>query len=318
METQNQSKFNPKFLVLIAVTAVASLGLGFSLAGIFAKGPGLEASLGARLVPLFLSFFLSSSFFLVLALTTRAIVRMMAVIVCALAFGLPFLFPSSPIDISLVFVALVSLVYAFALLTLDYTARRTVATHSVFLARIFSHSYGRFFQIFVFSVGILVYFSSQLPLPARFEIPEGVLTPALNLVVNQVINQVQSQLGNEQFTEEQFLTELEKSGVLEVLKQQYGILLNPRDVSTPKKLAESLRQPLAEQLTRDLEGFLEPYLPFIPLATAVGVALSLLFLTPVFAWSSAGFFALVYRIMVVLKFASFELEQRQVSVLKIV
>ena len=304
------------FLLLLVI--LGSLGLGFSLAAIFTRGPGLASSLGVRLVPLFLAFFLSSSFFVVLALTTKTTVRMAAVVAGAFAFGIPFLLPPIPVDIPLEFVSLVSLVYAAALLILDYTAKRTVATHSIFLARMFPNSFGRFFQIFVFSVGILVYFSSQLPLPARFEIPEGVLTPALNLVVNQVINQVQSQLGNEQFTEEQFLTELEKSGVLEVLKQQYGILLNPRDVSTPKKLAESLRQPLAEQLTRDLEGFLEPYLPFIPLATAVGVALSLLFLTPVFAWSSAGFFALVYRIMVVLKFASFELEQRQVSVLKIV
>src|SRR3972149_590925 len=144
--------------------------------GIFAKGPGLEASLGARLVPLFLSFFLSSSFFLVLALTTKTIVRMMAVIVCALAFGLPFLFSSSPIDISFVFVALVSLVYAFALLTLDYTARRTVAPHSVFLARIFPNSYGRFFQIFVFSVRILVYFPSQQPVHTGFGIAAGALS----------------------------------------------------------------------------------------------------------------------------------------------
>jgi hypothetical protein len=307
-----------RIAVLLILAISGSLGLGFSLAGIFAKGPGLEAFLGARLVPLFLAFFFSGSFFLVLSLTTKAIVQMSAVFVCSIAFGFPFLLQSGSIDIPLGFVALVSFVYAAALLTLNYTAKRAVATHSIFLARMFSNSYGRFFQIFVFSVGILVYFSSQLSIQVRFNIPEGVLAPALNLVVNQVINQVQSQLGNEQFTEEQFLTELEKSGVLKVLEQQYGILLNPQDVSTPQKLAEGLRQPITEQLTHDLEGLLEPYLPLLPLATAVGVALSLLFLTPIFAWSSAGFFALVYRIMVFLKFASLEQETRQVTVLKIV
>jgi len=303
------------FLLLLVI--LGSLGLGFSLAAIFTRGPGLASSLGVRLVPLFLAFFLSSSFFVVLALTTKTTVRMAAVVAGAFAFGVPFLLPPIPVDIPLEFVSLVSLVYAAALLILDYTAKRTVATHSIFLARMFPNSFGRFFQIFVFSVGILVYFSSQLPLPTRFNIPEGVLAPALNLVVNQVINQVQSQLGNEQFTEQQFLTELEKSGVLEILERQYGILLNPQDISTPKKLAESLRQPLTAQLTSDLEDMLEPYIPFLPLATTVGVALSLLFLTPVFSWTSVGFFALVYRIIVALKFASFEQEPREVSVLKI-
>jgi len=268
-----------KIAALLVLAILGSLGLGFSLAGIFAEGPGLESFLGMRLVPLFLAFFFSGSFFLVLSLTTKTIVRMTAVVVCSLAFGFPFLLHSGSIDIPVGFVTLVSLIYAAALLSLDYTAKRAVATHSIFLARMFPDSYGHFFKIFVFSVGILVYFSSQLSLQARFTTPEEVLAPALNLVVSQIINPIQSQLGNEQFTEEKVLT---------------------------------------EQITHDLEGLLEPYFPFLPLATAVGVALSLLFLTPIFAWSSTGFFALVYRVMVVLKFASFEQESRQVPVLKIV
>src|SRR3989304_4838277 len=57
------------FLLLLVI--LGSLGLGFSLAAIFARGPGLAASLGVRLVPLFLAFFLSSSFFVVLSLPAK-------------------------------------------------------------------------------------------------------------------------------------------------------------------------------------------------------------------------------------------------------
>ncbi|OGC59685.1 hypothetical protein A2890_02160 [candidate division WWE3 bacterium RIFCSPLOWO2_01_FULL_53_14] len=317
METQNQSKFNPKFLVLVAVTAAASLGLGFSLENIFAGGFSFDPASWMRFAPLLAAFLMTSSLFTVISLTATGAVRALGVSLSALALGLPFMISPNPVEIPLGFAFLVPLAYAGSLLFLDYLAKRAVKIHTVFEAGIFSPAYSRFFQLFVFAVGILVYFSAQLVPQARLTIPEGVLAPALNLVVNQVINQVQNQLGNEQFTEEQFLTELEKTGVLKVLEEQYGILLNPQEISTPKKLAESLRQPLAEELTRDLEGLLEPYLPFLPLATAVGVALSLLFLTPIFAWASVGVFALVYRILVALKFASFERESREVPVLKI-
>ncbi|MEX0587220.1 MAG: hypothetical protein WD940_00530 [Patescibacteria group bacterium] len=307
-----------RILILSVLGILGSLGLGFALEQIFAAGIVFDLFLGIRFVVLLAFFFLTAAFFTVVSLTAPTAVRLGGMVLAALAFGLPFVILPNPVGIPVAFSGVISLAYLGALLFLGYISQYTVKIHAAFNARMFSSAFSRFFQVFTIVVGVLVYFSSAPPSPANFTIPEGLLAPALNLVVNQVISEVQGQLGNTQFTEEKFLTELEKTGFLKVLEQQYGIVLDPEDISTPKELAESLRQPLTEELTRNLKGYIEPYLPLLPLATALGAALSLLFLTPVFTWSSVGFFALVYRVLVGLRFARFDPEMREVPVLKIV
>jgi len=140
------------------------------------------------------------------------------------------------------------------------------------------------------------------------------------MVLNSVVGKVQSQLGTAQFSQEEFITQLKDSGLAGVLEQQFGIRLEDMEFTSPSDLAESLRVPLAKQLAEDLEGFVEgflgPYLPFIPLIAAFGVAASLLFVNPVFSWASVGFFALVYRGLILTRFARFETETREVSAFK--
>ncbi|MDP1710715.1 MAG: hypothetical protein Q8L46_02140 [candidate division WWE3 bacterium] len=312
------SKTNFKIIILVVASALGGLGLGIALERIFALGFTLDIALWLRFLPLLLFFMISSTFLTILSLTAPALWRGMGIVLASMAFGLPFFLPPHPVEIPLLFAALLPLFFGAGALALCFYARRAVRIFSIFAARIFASAYTKFFLFFILAVGVLVYFSAQLPPPARFTIPEEILTPSLNLIVNRVIEQVQGELGTTQFTEEQFLAELEKSGLLDVLNQQFGFVLKPQDVSSPQKLAENLRQPLVEQLTKDLEDFLGPYLPFLPLAAAAGVALSLLFLTPVFAWLAVGFFAITYRILVWLRFARFEQEQRQVPTLKII
>jgi hypothetical protein len=306
-----------RIAALLVLAVLGSLWLGISLEQVFAQGFTLDLSLWVRFIPLLLAFLLSAAFLTVISLTAPAPVRAGGIVLSAVAFGLPFMVPPNPVEIPLVFTLLIALAYSGSIMLLDYTSKRAVKTHAIFEATMFSPAYGRFFQSFVFAVGILVYFSARIPADFRFQIPEEILNPALNLVVNRVIEQVRGELGTKQFTEEQFLAELEKTGLLQVLEQQFGITLDPQEVSTPEKLTENLRQPLVDQLTADLEGLLEPYLPFLPLAAAVGMTLSLLFLTPVFALISVGAFGLIYRLLIASKFAALAQEQRQVPVLKI-
>lgn len=317
MDPKTTVRFNPKIIVLILISTLGSLWLGFSLEIILALGFTLDLSLWMYSISLIFAFLLTTSFLTVLSLTATGIFRFWGAGLAALGFVFPFILLPNPVNVPLESAASTVLTYLGASLLLDYMVVRSAKIHAVFKAAIFSNSYGRFFQVFVFAVGILVYFSAQLPAQAHLIIPKGILEPSLNLIVNRVIEQVQGELGTTKFTEEEFLAELEKTGLLSVLEQQFGITLDPQDISSPQKLAENLRQPLVAQLTADLEDLLEPYLPFFPLIAAATAVLSLLFLTPVFAWLSVVFFTLIYRLLVILKFASFEQEQRQVPVLKI-
>lgn len=316
-ENKDGIRFNPKALALIAASAGSSLGLGFFLEIILALGFTLDLSLWVYSISLIFAFLLATSFLTILSLTATGIFRYGGIGLAALSFGLPFILSPNPINVPLESVVPTVLTYLGASLLLDYMVRKSAKIHAVFQAAIFSGSYGHFFQVFVFAVGILVFFSAQLPAQAHLIIPKEILEPSLNLVVNRVIEQVQGELGTTQFTEEEFLAELEETGLLSVLEQQFGITPDPKDINSPQKLAENLRQSLVTRLTADLEDFLEPYLPFFPLIAGAGATLSLFFLTPVFAWLSVAFFTLICRLLVILKFASFEQEQRQVPVLKI-
>ncbi|NIT03728.1 hypothetical protein GTO10_02230, partial [Candidatus Saccharibacteria bacterium] len=211
--------------------------------------------------------------------------------------------------------------YLGALLVLDYVSRRAVSTRSIFSSTMFGASYSRFFFFFTVIGGFLVYFSTQHSAVSQFKVPEEVLNPTLNFVVDRAIEQVQEQFGSQELSEEQFLEELKKTGLLEVLQEQFNITLGEGEVGTPDRLAQNLSESLREQLGQDLDlfiaDFLGPYLPFIPLIASLGVALSLLFLTPVFTLFCIGVFELVYRGLVGLRVLKFEEETRQVRVLKI-
>jgi len=317
METQNRIKLNPKVLVLALAASAAALGLGVSLERIFALGFTLDLALWMRFIPLILFFGVSAAFLTVLSLTVPMLWRVVGIVLAALAFGLPFSLPPQPVEIPLPFVALLPLVFGAGAITLDYYVRRAVKMSATFGGGIFASAYAKLFLFFVLAVGVLVYFSAQLAPQARFTIPEEILAPSLNLVVNRVIEQVQGELGSTQFTEEEFIKQLKEIGLLSVLEEQFGIVLDPGQIGTPEKLAENLRDPLVARLTADLEGLLEPYLPFLPLIAAGGAALSLLFLSPAFAYLAVGAFALTYRVLVWLKFARLEPELREVPVLKI-
>jgi hypothetical protein len=253
----------------------------------------------------------------VLALVGDSLGRVIGFALAALGFGLPFFVLPNPIQIPILFALLLPLIFFGGTLLLDYYARTAVKISAIFSSSIFSTAYARFFLFFVFALGFLVYFSAQLSPQERFKVPEEVLNPALNLIVNRVIEQVQGQLGTGDFTEEQFIAELEKSGLLQVLEQQFGVTLTPEEIGSPEKLTENLREPLVAQLTQDLDNLLEPYLPFLPLVAAVGAGLSLLFLSPLFAYLSVGAFAAIYRLLVLVRFAYLAEEQRTVRVLKI-
>ena len=306
-----------KIASLLVLAIIGSLGLGFSLEAEFSRGLVSEGSWGMRFIPVVLTILLSATFLTFVSLTASRAVRAGGAALSALAFGLTFVLPPNPVEIPLGFTALLAVAYLGSIVFLDYFSRRAIKKHVVFEASMFSPAYSRFFQLFVLAVGILVYFATRLPADGRLKIPEEIINPSLNLIVNRVIEQVGGELGSSQLTGEQFIAEIEKSGLLEVLEQQFGIVLNPQDISSPQNLAEKLRQPLAEQLTKDLEDFLEPYLPFLPLAAALGAALSLFFLSSLFAWLAVGAFALTYRVLIWLRFARIEQEQRQVPVLKI-
>lgn len=312
-----KSGFNPKTALLIAVVVGGSIALGFSLEQFFAAGFTLDLSLWRRFWPLIVSFLITVSFLTVFSITAKYIWRVGGYALATLGFGFPFFMAPHAVVMPQPFPFLIPLVFLGGVLLFDYFARRAVRTYSIFTSRMFTSAYARFFFLFALVVGILVYFSAQLPAGTQFKVPEEMLNPALNLVVNQVIEQVQAQLGTVEFTEKEFIDQLRKSGLLEVLEAQFQISLEEGEIGTPEKLAENLREPLAEQLTGDLEGLLEPYLSFLPLAAAVGVALSLLFLTPIFSWLSVAAFALVYRGLILARFAQLVEEQRSVPVLKI-
>lgn len=314
-------KLTPKVIVLAIVAALGSATLGFLLERLFASGFVVGLSVWQRFCPLIISFLVTVSLLTVLSVVGDRVGRVVGFIISALAFSFPFFAAPHAITIPQPFPFLVPLVYFGGLLLFDYYVQRAVRVHAVFASWIFSSAYAKFFFFFTLVVGILVYFSAQVPSWEQFKIPEGMLDPALDVIIGQVVAQLQSQLGTEQFSQKQFLEELKKSGLLEILEDQFGISLEEEELVSPQELTENLRGPLAEQLTEDLEGFIEnflgPYLPFLPLIVAVGVALSLLFLSPVFSILSVAVFGLIYRGLLLARFARLEEESRQVPVLKI-
>lgn len=310
-------KLNPKILVLVGAVALASASLGFAVEGVFSAGFSRDSSAWLRLGWPVLSFAGVASLTTVLALGGDSLGRTIGLMLAALGFGWPFFVLPNPIPIPGPLTLFLPLIFFGGTLLLDYSARTAAKVSVIFSSLIFFTAYARFFLFFVFALGFLVYFSAQPAPQERFKIPEEALNPALNLVVNRMIEQVQGQLGTGDFTEEQFIAELEKSGLLEVLEQQFGITLTREEIRSPEKLIENLREPLVAQLTQDLDNLLEPYRPLLPLAAAVGVGLSLLFLSPLFAFLSAGAFAVIYRLLVLVRFAYLAEEQRTVRVLKI-
>lgn len=310
-------KINPKILALVAAVTLASAALGFLVEGVFSSGFDLNFSAWLRFLPPVLAFVLMTSLMTVLALVGDSFSRVTGFALAALGFGLPFYIPPNPIQIPVLFALLLPVTFLGGTLLLGHYARTAAKASAVFSSSIFSIAYTRFFLFFVFALGSLVYFSAQITPQERFKIPDEVLDPALNLIVNRVIEQVQDQLGTQEFTEEQFIAELEKSGLLQVLEQQFGVTLKPEEIGSSAKLTESLREPLVAQLTKDLDNLLEPYLPFLPLVAAVGAGLSLLFLSPLFVYLSVGAFAVVYRLLVMSRFAYLAEEQRTVRILKI-
>ena len=318
---ESNLSFNPKALTLAVLVGLGSLALGSFLERVFTAGFSLDFSYWMRFIPLVLSFLFTVSFLTVLSVTASRIWRAGGYALGVLGFGLPFFIAPQAVSIPLHFTFLLPFVYLVGLLVFNFEARRMTKVYSVFAAWMFSRVYNRFFLFFAIAVGVLVYFSSQVAPDSRFEVPEGVLDPALDIIIERVIGQVGSDLGTEQFGQEQFLEELKTSGLLEVLEQQFGIIIDAEDITSAQDLTEGLKEPLAQQLTADLEGFVEdflgPYLPFLPLFAAVGAALSMLFLSPVFSILSVGFFGVFYRSLVLVKFARFEEETRQVPVLKV-
>ncbi|GMR19007.1 MAG: hypothetical protein BMS9Abin34_131 [Patescibacteria group bacterium] len=306
-----------KTALLVAVVVGGSAALGFFLERVFAPGFAWDLSVWPRLWPLVVSFLILASFLTVFSISSNRIWRMGGYILAAFGFGVPFFVAPEIITIPPPFPALLPLIYLGGLGAFDYYAQRAVKVYAVFASWMFSSVYAKFFFFLTLAVGILVYFSAQLPPQAQFEIPKEILNPSLNLVIDQVVGQVQSQMGMEQFNQDKFLEELKKSGVLQVLEEQFGVSLKEEQLTSPQKLTESLRGPLAERVTEDLEGMLEPYLPFLPLAAAVGVAFSILFLTPILAWLSVLSFAALYKGLVLIRFARLEEEPRQVPVLKV-
>ncbi|MEX1061595.1 MAG: hypothetical protein WEC39_00550 [Patescibacteria group bacterium] len=313
--------FNFKFAAFAAVVALLNLGLGWALERVFAAGFRLELSMWARFLPLVLVYLLTSSTTLIFAATLPFAWRQVGYTLAALGFGLPFLLPPHPVNIPTPFVFIFMVVHLVGLTVFDFYTRQTIKNYAVFIVMMFWSTFNRLFLGLTLIVGFLVYFSATIPADLQFKIPQEYLDPALNLVINQVIGQVQSELGTEKFTEEQFLAQLRETGLLELLQQQYGI--DPKDLEfrNPQDLVESLREPLAVQLSRDVEeslnNILEPYLPYLPLAAAVGVLLSLLFLSPILGYLAVGFFAVFYRTLVWAKILEFKPEMRPVSVLKL-
>ncbi len=310
-------KVNSKILVLIGAVVLVAVGLGLSLEGVFAAGFQFDSSAWTRLVPVVLAFVVTVSLMTVLSLVGRTAERGLGFALAAAGFGLPFLVSPNPILIPILFTLLLPTTFFGGTLLLDYHVRSAVKSSAVFSSSLFSTAYARFFLFFVFALGVLVYFSAQPAPQERFKIPENMLNPALNLIVNRVMEQVQGQLGTQTFTEEQFLAELKRSGLLQALERQFGVSLTPEKIRSPEDLTESLREPLVAQLTQDLEDLLGPYLPFLPLVAAVGAGLSLLFLGPVFVYLSRGAFALTYRVLVWLHFAYWAEETRTVKVFKV-
>ncbi len=310
-------KLNPKILALAAVVVLSSAGLGFSLEHLFSTSLKLDLSSGLLLLPLLLAFLLTTSFATVLSLVAGPLARGFGFVLAAVGFGLPFFLPPAAVRVPDLFVFLLPLAFFGGLLLLDYSVRGTMKASALFASGIFSTAYTRFFLFFVFAVTLLVYFSVQLDSQGHFKVPEEILKPPLELVVDRVIEQIQGQLGTQKVTEEEFIAELERSGLLQVLEQQFGVVLNPEEIGSSEELTESLREPLVAQLSQDLEDVLGPYLPFLPLILAVGTGLSILVLSPVLALLSVASFALVYRFLVRVRFAHLAEEQRTVSVLKV-
>ena len=313
--------FNFKFAAFAGAVALLNFGLGMALERIFAAGFQLELSLWVRFLPFVLLYLLTTSTTLVFAATLPFAWRQIGYTLAALGFGLPYFFPPHAVSLPTPFVFIFMVVHLVGLTVFDFYTRQAIKNFAVFTAAMFWSTFNRIFLSLTLIVGFLVYFSATIPTDLQFKIPEGYLDPALDLVINQVVSQVQSELGTEQFTQEQFLAQLRESGLLEVLEQQFGIKPEEIKFRNPQELVESLREPLAVQLTRDVEeslnSILEPYLPYLPLAAAVGVLLSLLFLSPIFGYLAVGFFVIFYRLLVWAKILELKPEMRPVTVLKL-
>ena len=313
--------FNFKFAAFAGLVALLNFLLGLALDRVFAAGFSLNLSLWMRFLPLILVYLLATSTTLVFAATLPFAWRQIGYTLGALGFGLPFLLSPHPVTLPVPFVFIFMVVHLIGLTVFDFYARQAIKNYAVFNGMMFWSTFNRIFLSLTLIVGFLVYFSATIPTDLQFKIPEGYLDPALDLVINQVVSQVQSELGTEQFTQEQFLAQLRESGLLEVLEQQFGIKPEEIKFRNPQELVESLREPLAVQLTRDVEeslnSILEPYLPYLPLAAAVGVLLSLLFLSPIFGYLAVGFFEIFYRLLVWAKILELKPEMRPVTVLKL-
>jgi len=314
-------ELRPKTIGLGSAVILSSLGLAFFMEGVFAEGFRLDLSLWIRFAPLILFYLLLVSLTSVFAVTAPLKVRAAGYVLSAAAFGLIFIVPPSPISIPQPFPLIIPLIHLAGLAVLDYFSGYTVRIHSIFAGKIFSSAFNKFFIFFALAAGFLVYFSARVPDGSQFRIPEGVLDPALDLVLERVFDQLQAEVGTGQFTQEDFLAELERTGFLNVLEQQYGITLEESELSSPEDLVESIREPLAVQLAQDAEEFMQEYLgplmPYLPLAAGIGAALSLFFLTPIFGVLAIGAFEGLYRLLIWIKVARLEEETRPVQVLKV-
>lgn len=82
-------------------------------------------------------------------------------------------------------------------------------------------------------------------------------------------------------------------------------------------VGEAEKELVSSQVIAEVERFLGPFLRFLPFVFAIGTALSLLALSPLINFLTVFTFAVVYRLLVLVRLAQFVVEQREVRVLKL-
>lgn len=291
---------SPKLLIIsfgfLVSTLIFSYTLVRSLSGFT---PSVEALLAA--LPIILLLFLTASLMIIFALLTERKVLALGILVATILLVLPFTF------LPLLWRLIVVVVSFLGFFLFASQARGTHEAYTGFSASYYRGAMRNFFLLFVFILGIILFFSTSQALERqKFEIPEETLKPVVGQFVEIIGGMIKQQAGKS--VPESELAPFVEDGLIDLLGQA-GLKLKLK--GEPKSLAQVTTR-ITKALKPELAEIIAPFKIYIPFLIAGMAVLTLFSFVPFVGLVGAPIFFVVYRFLILVRVLKFEEVERTV------
>jgi len=292
---------SPKLLIIgfgfLVSTLAFALALGRTLSSLTLSK---EALLGA--LPVLLLLFLTASLMIIFALLTERKVLALGILVATILLVLPFAF------LPLLWRLIVVVVSFLGFLLFASQARGTHEAYTGFSASYYRGAMRNFFLLFVFILGIVLFFSTSQALERqKFEIPEETLKPVVGQFVG-IIEGMMRQQPDKSVPESELA--LAAEDVLTDLLGQVGLKLKLK--GEPKSFAQVTTR-ITKALKPELAEIIAPFKIYIPFLIAGMAVLTLFSFIPFVGLVGAPIFFIVYRFLILVRVLKFEEVERTVK-----